>query len=304
MFGLIVSAVLAATALVLSAAPVSAQDATQLVSKNIYVNSIGMEFIYISSGTFVMGSNDFFRIERGEGPERKVKISSPFYLGKYEVTQSEWISVMGSHPPSSEDKANFHPLYFKGKRNPVTWISWNEANIFIERLNKLENCQYYRLPTEAEWEYAARAGKLSYELSNIEDFAWVLRNSGDKPFLLPFSIRSTSQFWRDAWENNPRPHPVGQKKPNRWGLHDMFGNVMEWVQDNYAPYPKASEILVDPKGPPEESGKIARGCAFNQLAEAPDPFLNKCHPSERHGSAWSVFAGSPDIGFRIVRTIK
>ncbi len=163
-------------------------------------NSIGMEFLLIPAGEFKMGSED--------GPDREkpvhtVTIEKAYYLGKYEVTQKQWRKVMGSNPS-----------YFKGDDLPVEYVSWYDVKEFIEKLNEIEGMDKYRLPSEAEWEYAARAGtttRYSFgdDESDLDDYAWYRDHSGSKT------------------------HPVGQKQPNPWGLYDMHGNLCEWVQDEW-----------------------------------------------------------------------
>ncbi|MFZ3060317.1 MAG: formylglycine-generating enzyme family protein [Candidatus Methanoperedens sp.] len=169
-----------------------------------FTNSIGAEFVLIPAGEFNMGS-PANEANRGsdEGPVHRVKISNAFYIGKYEVTQREWKEVMGNNPS-----------YFKGDDLPVETVSWNDVQEFIKKLNEKEGSNKYRLPSEAEWEYAARAGTTTSSsfgdgISKLNDYAWNHANSGDKT------------------------HDVGQKKPNPWGLYDIHGNVWEWVQDVY-----------------------------------------------------------------------
>ena len=162
-------------------------------------NSIGMKFTHIPAGEFMMGSDEY----SNEQPVHKVKISKPFYLGTYPVTQREWRAVMGENPSR-----------FKGDDLPVEQVSWNDVQEFIKKLNQKEGADKYRLPSEAEWEYACRAGTTTqYSFGDDEgklgEYAWYSHNSGSKT------------------------HPVGQKKPNPWGLYDMHGNVWEWVQDWY-----------------------------------------------------------------------
>jgi formylglycine-generating enzyme required for sulfatase activity len=178
-----------------------------------YTNSIGMEFVLIPAGTFMMGSNDGCDDEE---PVHQVTISRPFYLGKYPVTQEEWRIVMGDDPSD-----------FEGPRRPVGNVSWDDVQAFIGRLNREEGHARYRLPTEAEWEYACRAGStgdycFGNFVSRLDDYGWYRRNSGAET------------------------HPVGEKAPNAWGLYDMHGNVLEWVQDWYGAYPGKS--LTDPVG--------------------------------------------------------
>jgi len=169
-----------------------------------YTNSIGMEFMKIPSGEFMMGSpsNEKDR-EFDEGPVHKVTIEEPYYLGKYEVTQEQWLKVMGSNPSR-----------FEGNDHPVEKVSWNDVQDFIEKLNEMEGSDKYRLPSEAEWEYACRAGTTTRfyfgdDMWKLEDYAWYCE-----------LLRSTT-------------YPVGQKKPNLWGLYDMHGNVREWCQDKW-----------------------------------------------------------------------
>ncbi|MCD4784944.1 MAG: formylglycine-generating enzyme family protein [Candidatus Eremiobacteraeota bacterium] len=163
------------------------------------VNSIGMKFTHILAGEFMMGSDE----SELEQPVHKVKIEKPFYLGTYPVTQREWMAIMGDNPS-----------YFKGDDRPIEQVSWNDARDFVKKLNEKEGTDKYRLPSEAEWEYAARAGTTTlYSFGNDESdlghYAWYDSNSGSKT------------------------HSVGQKQPNPWGLYDMHGNVWEWVRDRW-----------------------------------------------------------------------
>ena len=196
----------------------------------IFSNSIGMEFVLIPSGSFIMGSNP--HVEKGfsnERPQRKVVISKPFYLGKYEVTQDQWLVVMGSNPSK-----------FKGRTNPVERVSWDETQEFIKRLSAMEGHNRYRLPTEAEWEYAARAGSSSAyffgdDKNALSEHAWYNGNAGGTT------------------------HPVGLKRPNAWGLYDVYGNVWEWVADWYEWEYDANSPVTDPTGPSSSSGRVDRG---------------------------------------------
>jgi formylglycine-generating enzyme required for sulfatase activity len=183
------------------------------------VNSIGMAFVWIPAGTFIMGSPDSDPDARGnEKPAHRVTISKPFYIGKYPVTQAQWEAVMGENPSR-----------FKGDLNrPVEQVSWDDVQAFIRKINERESTFPCRLPTEAEWEYACRAGTTArYSFGDDErqlgDYAWYDENAGGKT------------------------HPVGQRKPNAWGLYDMHGNVWEWMQDRYGDYP--SGAVTDPAGP-------------------------------------------------------
>ena len=167
-------------------------------------NSIGMEFVLIPAGEFNMGSpSDEEDREKYESPLHTVKIENAYYLGKYEVTQKQWVEVMGSNPS-----------YHKGDDLPVEKVSWYDAREFIKKLNEMEETDKYRLPSEAEWEYAARAGTTTrYSFgdneSDLDEYAWYSKYISDETY------------------------PVGQKKPNPWGLYDMHGNVYEWVHDEF-----------------------------------------------------------------------
>ncbi len=163
-----------------------------------------MEFALIPPGEFDMGSpqDQKFR-DDDEGPVHRVKIDTAFYMSRTEITQKQWRDVMG-----------IDPSYFKGDNLPVEQVSWNDVQEFIKKLNEMDSTKIYRLPSEAEWEYAAGAGnKTIYYFgdneSELVDYAWYDMNSR----------RET--------------HEVGRKKPNKWGLYDMHGNVWEWVQDVY-----------------------------------------------------------------------
>jgi formylglycine-generating enzyme required for sulfatase activity len=194
-------------------------------------NSIGMEFVLISAGTFMMGTpiEQLDAIAGGdagyrdwiahEAPQHRVHISQPFYLGKYPVTQAQWEAVMG-HNPSR----------FKGNPNyPVEQVSWFDVLAFLRQLNKLEGGRDYRLPTEAQWEYACRAGTETPRYhEDIDAIAWYSANSERPP---------------------GQTYPVGQKLPNAWGLYDMLGNVWEWCRDGKRDY--TADSVTDPIGPLE-----------------------------------------------------
>jgi formylglycine-generating enzyme required for sulfatase activity len=207
-----------------------------------------MEFVQIPAGSFMMGSKlsaeeveqkygddlTFFVYEQ---PQHKVTISKPFYLQSTEVTQGQWNKVMAYNLSSSKDC---------GDDCPVESVSWDAAQRFISKLNQMEGTNKYRLPTEAEWEYACRAGTTT-------------------PFFTGDCI-STDQANYDGnypGENCPKGQyrektvKVGSLQPNAWGLYDMHGNVWEWCQDWYGDYP--SESVVDPKGPDKGERRVLRG---------------------------------------------
>lgn len=198
--------------------------------QRIWTNSIGMEFMLIPDGEFLMGAEDG---EENEKPVHRVRITKPFYLGKYPVTQEQWQMVMGNNPS-----------HFTGNLiRPVENVSWNDAQKFLQQLSAREEGMSYRLPTEAEWEYAARAG------------ATTAYCFGDDPKLL-------GQYaWYDENSGNTT-HPVGQLKPNGWGLYDVHGNVWEWVQDWYDVAYYQSSPADDPLGPQQGQMRMLRGGAY------------------------------------------
>ncbi|MBI3800780.1 MAG: SUMF1/EgtB/PvdO family nonheme iron enzyme [Deltaproteobacteria bacterium] len=196
-------------------------------------NSIGMELVLIPAGEFRMGA------EYGgdnEKPAHLVRLSRPFYLGKYPVTQAQWEAVMGTNPSHFTDDPSL----------PVENVPWSDVQEFLRRLSEKKGGIPYRLPTEAEWEYAARAGAVtSYcfgdSSGQLREYAWYGENSGN------------------------RTHPVGQRKPNAWGLCDVHGNVSEWIQDWYdASYYQRSPGE-DPRGPEKGQDRVVRGGSWNDV---------------------------------------
>jgi formylglycine-generating enzyme required for sulfatase activity len=201
-------------------------------------NSLGMKLVLIPKGKFLMGSPDTATDRNKHELQHEVTISRDYYLGAYEVTQGQYEKVMGENPS-----------YFQGAKvagdstnHPVEMVSWEEAVKFCRRLSLLPEekaaGRVYRLPTEAEWEYACRAGsKTAYSFGDadkqLDNYAWCGINSDRKT------------------------HAVGQKKPNAWGLYDMHGNVWEWCQDWYGEY--AAEPTADPTGPSKGSDRVFRG---------------------------------------------
>ena len=205
-----------------------------------------MAFVWIEPGEFQMGSPES---EEGrfwdEGPLHEVELSRGFWLGKYEVTQGQWSSVMGETPWSGEDYVQENPSH------PAVYISWPDVQEFIGRLNAAAGEAVYRLPSEAEWEYACRAGtqtrwSFGDDASQLGDYAWYRAN---------------------AWDvGEDYAHAVGTKLPNAWGLYDMHGNVWEWVQDRYGSHYYNSSPRVDPPGPSSGSHRVIRGGNFGHGA--------------------------------------
>ncbi len=182
-----------------------------------------MEMIYVVPGTFTMGSSSVEDERFDDEALHRVTLTKGFWLGKYEVTQEQWESVMGANPSR-----------FKGGRNPVENVSWDDCQSFIRKINTQQNCGA-RLPTEAEWEYACRAGSTGPYAGNenLSDMGWYGGNSGNET------------------------HPVGQKQANAWGFYDMHGNVREWCGDWYDAYPDGS--ATDPAGPARGAFRVSRG---------------------------------------------
>ena len=213
-----------------------------------------LEMIYIKPGTFIMGDNNGGEDEK---PSHKVKLNNGYWLGKYPVTQQQWEVIMKDNPS-----------YFKNcKNNPVEGVSWRDCQNFITKLNKLKLVNgTFRLPTEAEWEYASRGGTKT-------NFHW-----GDDP--------SCKQIGRFAWykqNSDSKTHPVGKKQPNGFELYDMFGNVLEWCGDWYGGY--EGSRMVDPVGPARGSYRVIRGgswCYDAILCRSGCRFFLR--PSERYGN--------------------
>jgi formylglycine-generating enzyme required for sulfatase activity len=228
-------------------------------------------YVRIAPGTFTMGSPPGERDRDDDETQRNVTITRAFCMKATEVTQGEWQAVMGSNPS-----------YFKdcGANCPVEKVSWDDAVGYANALSRREGlpecyagstfsglgCKGYRLPTEAEWEYAARAGTTGATYGNLGSVAWYDENSGSAT------------------------HPVGQKRPNAWGLYDMLGNVWEWTGDWYGEY---SGTVTDPTGPARGSTRVVRGGSWYSIARgARAAFRGNYAPVDR----------DDDLGFRLSRT--
>jgi formylglycine-generating enzyme required for sulfatase activity len=224
---------------------------------------VTMKLVRIRPGRFLMGSPDS---EQGrdhiEGPQHEVTISKPFYLGVTEVTQAEYEAVMGAKPSTN-----------KAPTNPVEQVSWNEATEFCRRLSaKAGNT--VRLPTEAEWEYACRAGSRTRfccgdSESALAEYAWFIENSPTQT------------------------HAVGQRKPNAWGLYDMHGNLWEWCQDYGDSY--AARAVTDPTGPASGSSCVLRGGSWGRRPQ-------ECRSATRRWEPPDLRRGN--FGFRVVVDLK
>ena len=228
---------------------------------------ISMEFVWISRGSFWMGSDNGDSDER---PVHEVEISRGFWLGKYEVTQGEWKAVMRRNPS-----------YYTGDARPVDSVSWYDVHEFIGRLNDASGDSLYRLPSEAEWEYACRAGTTT---------RWSLGDDdGDDQRLLG------NYAWYGGNNSPSGTKAVGGKLPNGWGLYDMHGNVWEWVQDRYSSSYYNDSPRVDPPGPTSGSVRVKRGSHFYHHAYP-------MRSADRHDD--SPDARGYNIGVRLVRLYK
>jgi formylglycine-generating enzyme required for sulfatase activity len=259
-------------------------------------NSLGMKFVQIMPGTFRMGSPPTETGSFDNERQHEVRLSRGFYMGMYEVTQEQFSKVMGVNPADYQgDKAvkiipeKRHPVTnrivqdkvtipIKTENFPVENVNWEDANEFCRLLSEvpeeLNAGRSYRLPTEAEWEYACRAGsRTTYSSGNsaktLNAFAWFQDNS------------------------ESRPHEVGTRKPNAWGLYDMHGNVWEWCQDWYGEYPK--ENVADPSGPMGGKERVLRGGSWYVTEEN----LRSAYRPSRSPDFHSF-----DFGFRVVMEIK
>jgi len=220
----------------------------------------------------MMGSPPNERNRQNNETQHKVTLTKDFYIGVFEVTQGQWEKVMLSGAKSASG-GNINPSRFKdvGKDAPVEMVSWEDCQNFMKELNgRKSSTLVFRLPTEAEWEYARRGGEktskgFEYSGSNIiDDVAWVKDNSGSKTY------------------------PVGKKKPNELGLYDMSGNVWEWCSDWFEEYSKEPEK--DPQGAKSGSGRVLRGGSLNNNAE-------RCRSASRFYYAPTFRHNS--IGFRL-----
>ena len=248
-------------------------------SQKTITNSIDMKLLLIQAGRFTKGMGSQISPEevakryggsaenyKDERPQHPVEITKPFYLQTTEVSQGQWKSVMGNNP------SNFTGC---GDECPVEAISWDDAIKFVEKLNQIENTNKYRLPTEAEWEYACRAGTKSIfpfgdDADKLDEYAWYYANSDGKT------------------------HPVGKKSPNAWGLYDMLGNVLEWCQDWYKSSYYSESPIADPKGPADGEERVLRGGSFNHSASETRP------AHRRRGTPNKNYKSS---GFRVARDL-
>jgi formylglycine-generating enzyme required for sulfatase activity len=220
-----------------------------------------MEFVKIPAGSFMMGcSPGDPECYAEEKPAHRVVITRAFEMGKYQVTQADYDAIMAANTS-----------FVQGPSLPVEGVSWDDAQRFCEELNGKQDGYHYRLPTEAQWEYAARAGDTSCRYGSLVEVAWFHDNS------------------------EGTTHPVGEKKPNGFGLYDTLGNVWEWVQDRYGVNYYSHSPESDPKGPVSGEYRVTRGGSWRGIARG------LARVSSRYALKPSV--RSIVVGFRCARDL-
>ena len=221
---------------------------------------VSLKMLFIPAGKFMMGSPESEKGRYDDEVQHEVTLTKPFYMGKYEITQEQWESVMGNNPSSST----------KGAKLPVTNVSWLDCQEYLKKLNAKTDGGY-RLPTEAEWEYACRAGTIT---------------------AYSFGDKITPKKANYNYSKIGKPVTVGSYKPNAFGLYDMHGNVWEWCEDWYGDYPAGA--VTDPKGPATGEYRVLRGGSFFFFqSDARSSFRFNLTPPIRDIS----------VGFRLARTI-
>jgi len=206
----------------------------------IDIAALDLKFVWVEAGEFTMGSP---AAEEGrkddEGPQHQVTLEKGFWIGQFELTQAQWEKAMGTRPWEGQDFVQSHPDH------PAVYISWQDTQALIQRLNEAADAPIYTMPTEAEWEYACRAGTQTAwtfgdQVDQLDEYAWYEGN---------------------AWSADLQyAQAVGSKAPNAWGLYDCYGNVWEWVFDYYGPYEGVDRI--NPIGPTSGSFRVIRGGSF------------------------------------------
>jgi formylglycine-generating enzyme required for sulfatase activity len=226
---------------------------------SVLVNSLGMRMVLAPAGSFRMGSLPGAPLRQEEELAHRVVLTRAFRVASTEVTQRQWLALMGTNPSPQ-----------RGDDLPVTSVSWTAAQEFCLRLSHKERARY-RLPTEAEWEYACRAG--------------------GAPTAAPGELDAVAWY---ADDSDGAPHAVALKKPNAWGLHDLLGNAAEWTLDVYAPYSRDEEQR-DPAGPPAGSARVIRGGAWRSF-----PPALRCAARAGMPESYQL----PHVGLRVVLEVR
>jgi len=258
----------------IAAAPRTAQLSSDMESyaekDRAFSNAVGMKFVLMPVGTFTMGSPPYEQERDSDERPHLVTLSKAFYMQTTEVTQDQWKKVMGKNPSHFQNC---------GDNCPLEMVSWNDAQRFIGKLNHIEDTDKYRLPTEAEWEYACRAGTTTAFYT------------GDC-----ISVKQANYNGQQPYKNCPKgnyrksPAVIGAFPPNKWGLYLMHGNVWEWCQDWYGDYP--SQPVTDPEGPCSGDARILRGGSwFSPARDLRSACRGRYDPGLR----------DDDIGFRLVK---
>ena len=235
-------------------------------------NTLGMKFNKIPTGTFMMGSPGTEKARKSDETQHKVTISKAFYMQTNEVTQGQWKAVMGTEPWKGEQFVKEGPNY------AATYVSWDDAVAYCKKLSEQES-KTYRLPTEAEWEYACRAGtQTRWSFGNDEkvlgDYAW---------------------YYENAWDIDEQyAHQVGLKKPNAFGLYDMHGNVCEWCNDYFEEDYYQQSPAQDPTGPVTGSFRVLRGGSWESLSRTARSAFRDRRDARRNYDLY---------GFRLVREL-
>lgn len=246
-------------------------------------NSIGMRFKLIEPGKFLMGSKVETKIPGITTPVHEVTLTEPFYLGVYEVTQEQYERTMRMNPSS-----------VKAPKRAVDKVSWFDAIDFCKKLSgkpeERSAGRVYRLPTEAEWEYACRSGTTTEycfgnDVTKLGEYAWFVGNSGDA--VIDFQKLGPFEKIQALGSNHNHAHLVGTKRPNEWGLHDMHGNMWEWCQDHYAQY--RAGAVTDPINPAPDAGREGSENPIDRILDAGRVV---------RGGGWRVYAAGCRSAYR------
>jgi formylglycine-generating enzyme required for sulfatase activity len=265
-------------------------DTGQLVK-----NSIGMELRRIAAGSFMMGSEVVASFVYTT-PVHRVTISKDFYMETTEVTQGQWEAVMGTTVGQQRDKTD-HSLRLRGEGSdyPMYYVSWNDTQEFIKKLNQMKDGYSYRLPTEAEWEYSCRAGTVGDDVGDLDSIAWYANNSGQRYLDAKELWYNPSRYGDELDKNGNQTHPVGTKQANAFGLYDMLGNVHEWCNDRYSDNYYEHSPSTDPQGEDSGEARALRGQYWGIYSDDVRPAWRSDNgPAERNDS----------IGFRVVAVAR